>query len=137
MPAGLSSAQAQEVDQSGLPTIGDSLYLATMLGPHGQAAILGSSGTALTPDLVKGLHHQITLTANATVNTPSKNPNRPCLVMITAKQSAGGSNTITWDAIFKGTIPTLTAGANKFDHFEFWWNNTAYLFRSAIQNHDS
>lgn len=137
MPAGLTSQQFQELDESGLPTIGESLYLGTVQGPFSDKAIVGSSGTVLTPDFSKGLHHEIDLTGNANVNAPSKNPNRPCLVMVTAKQSSGGSNTITWNSIFKGTIPALTVGVNKFDHFEFWWNNTAYLFRSAMQNHDS
>jgi len=52
------------------------------------------------------------------------------------KQSAGGSNTISWPSsvIWSGAVtPTMTAGANKFDVYTFIYDGTRY-FGAYLQN---
>ena len=72
---------------------------------------------------------KVTLTANVTFDAPS-NPTTGQFVSILCIQDGGGSNTISWNAVFEfaaDTAPTATTTGDKADLFSFRYNGAKWL----------
>ena len=72
---------------------------------------------------------KVTLTANVTFDEPS-NPTTGQFVSILCIQDGGGSNTISWNAVFEfaaDTAPTATTTGDKADLFSFRYNGAKWL----------
>ena len=78
-----------------------------------------------------------TFTLNtATTTFTFSNPNAGATYILVIRQNAAGSQTIVWPGTVAwagGTIPTMTATANRYDVFTFIYDGSKY-FGSYIQN---
>ena len=78
-----------------------------------------------------------TFTLNAATTTFTfSNPNAGATYILVIRQNASGSQTIVWPGTVAwagGTIPTMTATANRYDVFTFIYDGSKY-FGSYIQN---
>ena len=72
---------------------------------------------------------KVTLTENVTFDAPS-NPTTGQFISILCIQDGGGSNTISWNAVFEfasDTAPTATTTGDKGDLFSFRYNGAKWL----------
>ncbi len=96
-----------------------------------------TDGATITPDCTRGSYQRVTLGGNRTMAAPL-NPGDGQRLVLEIIQDAGGSRTLTWNAVYAfGTITNaLTATANKRDIFEFVYNSTAvkWYVLSASKN---
>ncbi len=92
--------------------------------------------TTVTWDAANGTYGKLTLTASRTLAAPT-NLVTGRLYGLEVIQGGSGSNTITWNALFKfpgGTPPVLTTAIGARDKVWFYYNGTTLDFNGVYAN---
>ena len=134
-PSGKSVTQDTiAIDASNNVTFAGSILNPTVKN-YTETTYVANTSTALTVSLTNGTIQVLTLTANATITTPTAVAGKSFVIIL--RQDATGSRSVTWSTVNwpTATAPTITGTASKQDIFSFFSDGTSWYGTTIGQNY--